>query len=163
MSDGQLHIPLTATDIYGSGGTPTPNIVLQHLPGGAFTITTKVTIEAERAYQQAGLILYGDDDNYMKLSLQGRANSPDRSANIIQFASELAGTATETNSSGLGADYPSTVWLRLSSENGLDVSASYSRDGQDYVQVAGTRSLQGDQRAPGWVSTPSPTRRRPFR
>ncbi|MDZ5619741.1 ThuA domain-containing protein [Nocardioides sp. HM23] len=143
VSDSQLHIPLTATDIYGSGGTQTPNIVLQHLPGGAFTMTTKVTLEAERAYQQAGLILYGDDDNYMKLSLQGRSNTPNRSANIIQVASELAGTATETNSAGLGADFPSTVWLRLSSSNGLDVTASYSRDGQDYVEVNGTRSLSG--------------------
>jgi PKD repeat protein/glucose/arabinose dehydrogenase len=143
VSDGQLHIPLTATDIYGSGGTPTPNIVLQHLPGGAFTMTTKVTLDAERAYQQAGLILYGDDDNYMKLSLQGRSNTPNRAANIIQFASELAGSATETNSTGLGADYPSTVWLRLSSDNGLDVRASYSANGQDFVEVNGTRSLAG--------------------
>ncbi|WP_205471609.1 ThuA domain-containing protein [Nocardioides sp. SYSU D00038] len=141
VSDGTLNIPLTATDIYGNNGSATPNIVLQHLPGGAFTATTKVTLAAVRQYQQAGLIVYGDDNNYLKLVVQGRTAEPNKAGNVIQFAKEVAGTATETNTSGLGANFPDTVWLRLSSPDGLAVTASYSADGQDFVDMTGARDL----------------------
>ncbi|WP_345458255.1 ThuA domain-containing protein [Nocardioides marinquilinus] len=144
VSDSQLHIPLTGTDIYGSGGTPVPNIVLQHLPGGAFEVTTKVTLPADRQYQQAGLIVYGDDDNYVKLVTQGRTAQPDPAGRIVQFAKEVGGTATETNTNALGADFPDTVWLRLTSPDGLAVSASYSTDGATFTEMGGAaRDLSG--------------------
>src|SRR5690625_7616048 len=60
VEDGHLVIPTSLSDIYGTGGT-TPNIVLQDLPDGGFTATTKLTLDADRAYQQAGLIIYGDE------------------------------------------------------------------------------------------------------
>mgnify|MGYP006159678315 CR=1 FL=1 len=34
-------------------------LTLQDLPAGAFDVTTKVTLNAVRGYQQAGLIIYG--------------------------------------------------------------------------------------------------------
>ena len=143
VSGGHLTIPLAEQDIYGGNGTPAPNLVLQHLPGGAFTVTTKVTMAAVRQYQQAGLVIYGDDNNYLKLVLQGRTASPDKAANVVQFAKEVGGTATETNTNGLGAAFPDTFWLRLTSTNGLAVTASYSADGQDYTEVPGARDLAG--------------------
>ena len=106
VADGQLKIPLTATDIYGANGTDTPNIVLQHLPGGAFEVTTKVTLPARRQYQQAGLIVYGDDNNYLKMVIQGRTGQPDAAARVFQFAKEVAGRAAETNTPGLGRGVP---------------------------------------------------------
>ncbi|MBD8870412.1 ThuA domain-containing protein [Nocardioides donggukensis] len=143
VSDGQLSIPLTATDIYGPNGTPTPNIVLQHLPGGAFEVTSKVTLPARRQYQQAGLIVYGDDNNYMKMVIQGRTGSPSAAGRVFQFASELGGRATETNTAALGDAFPDTFWVRLTSPDGLDVSASYSVDGLDFTPMEGSRSLAG--------------------
>ena len=67
MADGSLNIPLTNSDLYQTTNT-TPNIVLQHLPSGAFEVTTKVTLPAAyKGYQQGGLVIYGDDNNYLKL------------------------------------------------------------------------------------------------
>ncbi|MBM7518550.1 ThuA domain-containing protein [Nocardioides nitrophenolicus] len=141
VSDGQLHIPLTASDLYGTGTNNLPNIVLQHLPGGAFTVTTKVSLAAVRAYQQAGLVVYGDDDNYLKLVYSGRSSTDNKANNVIQFAKEVGGTATETNSANLGAAFPDTVWLRLSSPDGLAVSASYSSDGTTFTSAGAARDL----------------------
>lgn len=145
VSDGQLHLPLTATDIHGGGtATKTPNIILQRLPGGAFEVTTKMTLEARRQYQQAGLILYGDDNNYLKMVMQGRTSTPDAAGRVFQFLGEIGGNPTETNTPALGAAFPDTFWVRMSSNNGLDVSASYSTDGITFTPMPGaTRSLAG--------------------
>ena len=94
VADGTLNIPLTNSDIYQTTNT-TPNIVLQDLPGGAFVATTKVTLNATKGYQQAGLIIYGDDNNYLKLVYSGRSTAAagSKAANVIQFAKEVNATA----------------------------------------------------------------------
>jgi len=142
VADGSLNVPITATDIYQNTNT-TPNIVLQDLPSGAFEVTTKLTLPATRAYQQAGLVVYGNDDNYLKLVYSGRSNEPNKANNIVQMAKEVGGTATETNSANLGADFPDTVWLRLSSTDGNVVAGSWSSDGETWTDVASTRDLTG--------------------
>ena len=147
VADGMLNIPLTNSDLYQTTNT-TPNIVLQDLPAGEFEVTTKVTLNAVRGYQQAGLIVYGDDDNYLKLVYSGRSTAAagSKAANVIQFAKETAGAATETNSANLGADFPDTVWLRMSSTDGNAVTASYSSDGATWLPVTAanaSRDLSG--------------------
>lgn len=137
VTDGTLNIPLTNSDLYQTTNT-TPNIVLQDLPGGAFEATTKVSLAAVRGYQQAGLVIYGDDNNYLKLVYSGRstATAGSKAANVIQFAKEVNATATESNSANLGATFPDTVWLRMSSTDGNAVTASYSTDGDTFVPLA---------------------------
>ena len=94
-------------------------------------------------YQQAGLLVYGDDDNYLKHVFQGRSSDPNAASNIIQTARETAGTAAETNTPGLGASFPSTVWLRLTSEDGEQVLGSYSTDGETWTDMSAGYSLAG--------------------
>ncbi|PYF96281.1 PKD domain-containing protein, partial [Georgenia satyanarayanai] len=146
VSNGSLIMPTSETDIYGTNNSDTPNIVLQDLPDGPFTATTKLTLPADRAYQQAGLIIYGDDDNYAKMALQARnttqASLADR---IFQFIREEGGVPNEvgdSNSPNLGADYPTTVWVRFTSD-GEDLRASYSADGVAFTEMAETKSLAG--------------------
>ncbi|WP_139984529.1 ThuA domain-containing protein [Nocardioides litoris] len=141
VADGSLNIPLTATDIHQTTNTA-PNIVLQDLPAGRFEVVTKVTLPAVRSYQQAGLILYGDDNNYTKLVYSGRSSTPNKANNVIQFASETNATATETNSANLGATFPDTVWLKLASTDGTTVTASYSADGATYQPVTATAAAR---------------------
>lgn len=145
VEDGSLIIPTSNTDIYGAGGD-TPNIVLQPLPDGAWTATTKLTLTARDAYQQAGLVVYGDDDNYAKMVLQARSNSgPDADARIFQFIREEDGAPNEvadSNTANLGADYPDTVWVRFTSD-GTNLTASYSADGAEFTDMPQTKSLDG--------------------
>ncbi|WP_447007282.1 ThuA domain-containing protein [Saccharothrix isguenensis] len=145
VRDGHLVVPTTATDVYGAGGN-TPNIVLQDLPSGPFEATAKVRLPARRAYQQAGLVVYGDDDNYAKMVLQGRSGGADDAANrIFQFVREENGSPNEvgeSNTGPLGAQYPDTVWVRFTSD-GSNLTASYSADGRTFTPMPQTKSLAG--------------------
>ncbi|MDD9206390.1 PKD domain-containing protein, partial [Georgenia sp. 10Sc9-8] len=146
VEDGHLIIPTSGTDIYGEGEGTTPNIVLQDLPDGAFTATTKVTMPGTEAYQQAGLVIYGDDDNYAKMVFQARAtDGPNAAARVFQFIREENGSPNEvgdSNTANLGADYPDTVWVRFTSD-GENLTASYSADGLTFTDMPETKSLDG--------------------
>src|SRR4029079_12610615 len=142
VSGGTVKIPLEATDLYQTTNSAR-DLVLTDLPDGPFVATTKVSAPINRAYQSAGLLIYGDDDNYLKHVFQGRSTDPNAASNIIQTAKETAGTAVETNTAGLGASFPSTVWLRLTSEDGVQVLGSYSTDGETWTNMSGGYSLAG--------------------
>jgi cytochrome c len=146
VGSGALSIPLTATDIYGTGNTGTPNLVLQPLPAGGWSATAKVTLPARLAYQQAGLIVYGDDDNYAKMVIQGRSTgSPSAADRIFQFIREESGVPNEvaaSNTANLGATYPDTVWVRFTSD-GANLKAAYSADGATFTEMPETKQLAG--------------------
>ncbi|MBP2325019.1 PKD repeat protein/glucose/arabinose dehydrogenase [Kibdelosporangium banguiense] len=143
VSGGSLRIPTANADIYGSGNTtPVPNIVVQPAPAGAWQATTKVSLAARDAYQQAGLVLYGDDDNYAKMVLEGRGTA-DANARIFQYIREENGAPNEvtaSNTPNLGAAYPDTVYVRLASD-GTRLTASYSADGLSWTQMPETGKL----------------------
>ncbi|WP_203989827.1 ThuA domain-containing protein [Sphaerisporangium rufum] len=137
IEGGALHLPTSATDIYGTGNaTPITNMVLQPAPEGAWQATAKVTAPVRDAYQQAGLILYGDDDNYAKMVIEARGTN-DAAARIFQYVREEAGAPNEvsdSNTANLGASFPDTAYVRLASD-GTDLTASYSADGVTWTQM----------------------------
>lgn len=145
VADGNLVIPTSTTDIYSTGGN-TPNIVVQPAPSGAWTATAKLTLDARDAYQQAGLIIYGDDDNYAKMVLQARSTSgPNHADRIFQFIREENGNPNEvsqSNTATLGDDYPDTVYVRFISD-GTNITAHYSADGSTYTAMPETKPLAG--------------------
>ncbi|MTD13899.1 DUF1349 domain-containing protein [Nakamurella sp. YIM 132087] len=131
VADGNLRIPTAPADLY-QGTNTAPNVVLQPMPAGSWEITTKVTGAMYTSYQQAGLVVYGNDDNYVKLVFSGRSSSGNKADRIIQFTHELNASAQEANTAGLGADFPDTVWLRLAYD-GTNLTPSYSAHGIDWV------------------------------
>ncbi|NUT91413.1 MAG: PKD domain-containing protein, partial [Saccharothrix sp.] len=144
VRDGKLVIPSASSDIYQNTNN-TPNIVLQDLPSGPFQATAKVHFPARRAYQQAGLVIYGDDDNYAKMVIEGRSDTDDAANRIFQFIREEAGQPNEvgeSNTAPLGAAYPDTVWVRFTSD-GQNLTASYSADGQAFTAMPQTKALAG--------------------
>jgi cytochrome c len=145
VAGGALIIPTSATDIYGGGNTTT-NIVLRGLPDGAWVATAKLALAARRGYQQAGLIVYGDDDNYAKMVFQARDPSNDNAeARIFQFIREEQGDpkeAAESNTGNLGAAHSDTVWVRFYS-NGKTLRAAHSANGTNFIDMPDTKSLDG--------------------
>jgi cytochrome c len=143
VSGGSLHVPTSNTDIYGTdNANPVPNMVVQPAPSGAWQATTKVSLTARDAYQQAGLVLYGDDDNYAKMVLEARGTA-DANARVFQFIREEAGQpneAAESNTANLGASYPDTAYVRLASD-GTKLTASYSADGLSWTAMPQTDKL----------------------
>lgn len=143
--DGSLVIPATKTDLYG-GDNNVPNIVLQDdLPSGAWSATTKIDFAARTQYQQAGLIVYGDDNNYAKFALQGRGTGSSPDPRVFQWIREVDGSPNETalsNTAALGSAFPDTYFVRITSD-GSTLTASYSADGENFIAMAEQMPLAG--------------------
>ncbi|WP_053377044.1 sugar-binding domain-containing protein [Paenibacillus sp. FJAT-27812] len=63
---GFLSLDTSAGDTF-QGSNNLPNIFLKDAPAGDFVITTKVEAPVRKNYQQAGLFLWQNEDNYVKL------------------------------------------------------------------------------------------------
>ncbi|WP_329091393.1 ThuA domain-containing protein [Streptosporangium sp. NBC_01469] len=145
VADGKLILPTSLTEIYNTGAGTVTNITVQPLPQGAWTATTKVTMAASQQYQQAGLVVYGDDNNYAKMVLQGRSATPDHAARIFQFIREENGVPNEvaaSNTANLGNAFPDTYYVRFMSD-GTNLTAHYSADGTTFTAMPETKALAG--------------------
>jgi|GEM_PF-706154 len=137
VAGSALAIPLTATDIY-SGFNNAPNIVLRDLPVGPFVAETTLTMDGINKYEQAGLIVYGDDDNYVKMMFQAR--DADAANRVFQWLTEVDKTPDEVNTPTLGTAYPSTVRVRITSD-GTVLTGSYSTDGAVWSDMPASSDL----------------------
>jgi len=136
VRDGSLILPTAVGDLYGSRNDAT-NIVLQPAPDGAWQATTKVTLATAANYQQAGLMVYGDDENYAKLDVLYSGSRR------VEFILEADGTprneAADSTAAPAGSD---TIYLRLTSD-GTELTAAYSADGQTFTPVGRSAALAG--------------------
>jgi glucosylceramidase len=109
------------------------NILLQNISGD-WTISTKVTFSAKPSvnWQQAGLIVYQDDNNYLKIS---RVYN---NGNEIQLGKEIGGSYSDQK----GTDNISgtTIYFKIT-KSGSNYSAYMSSDGTTYTQVGTTQSI----------------------
>ena len=79
-------------DIYGTDNTGPKNFILQTAPSGDWTMETKVDGSLlNEQYQQAGLIVLGDDDNYLKFDFVADNQAGQAVTRRIEFRSEIAG------------------------------------------------------------------------
>ena len=136
VADGSLILPTQAADLYGAN-TTAGNIILQPTPTGAWQATTKVTLPITANYQQAGLIVYGDDANFAKLDLLFSTTRR------VEFIRQTAGVPRNESADSVPApEGTDTVYLRLSSD-GTTLTASVSADGQTFTPAGRTAALAG--------------------
>ncbi|WBB55102.1 ThuA domain-containing protein [Verrucosispora sp. WMMD573] len=135
VSDDALRLPTGVGDLYGSRNDAT-NLVLQPAPSGAWQATTKVTLPVTANYQQAGLLVYGDDENYAKLDLLYNGSRR------VEFIRETAGTPRNEGADSTDAPAGDTVYLRVSSD-GTSLTAALSADGQTFTPVGRSAALEG--------------------
>jgi len=62
--NGKLSITVNG-DLYRDANNAT-NLLLENQPKGDYVIETKLTFDPNKNYQQAGLLVYSDDDHYVK-------------------------------------------------------------------------------------------------
>lgn len=129
-ASGYMRIITQTGDIYQTYADA-KNILLQNATGD-WTITTKMTYKPSANYQGAGLIVYQDDNNYVKMA---RAYI---SGNKFQFGKEVAGTFTSTEvTDGITGN---VSYLKIV-KSGTNYSGYYSSDGTTYTQVGTTQSV----------------------
>jgi cytochrome c len=136
VDNGSLVIPTSNTDLYSTGGE-TPNIVLQSIPTGPFTATAKIAVVPRAPWQQAGLIIYSDDDNYAKVVFGARSSSVN--VRQVEFLREENGSPDADLSEPLEETHPDTVYLRFTRDSTLH--ASYSSDGKSFTEIPTTAAI----------------------
>lgn len=106
----------------------------QPVPDGAWEVTTQVDYDPTAKYQQAGLMLYGDDENNAK-AVWGFAAGGQRFDFVWKKDGKdrFDGWAWE-DSIFPPADMGDTAWLRLTSD-GEWITAAVSTDGETFVTL----------------------------
>ncbi|UJF31335.1 PA14 domain-containing protein [Paenibacillus hexagrammi] len=127
---GSLHIDSLGGDSFEKSNA-IKNVFLQQAPEGDFSITTKVTASVSKNYQQAGLFIWQDEDNYARL---GHVWDTDGSTGkSLETAYEKNAVYTKATHMAVhpGSD---TVYLQLR-KVGNQVT-SYFWDGTAWAQAA---------------------------
>lgn len=100
------------------------NLLVQPAPSGDFDLLTCVTIKPTINWQQAGLLIYQDDDNYLRLI------SAYDDGRKVSFVKEVSG-------SGLGNNIAcnlTATYLKVT-KRGNTYTGFYSADGSSWIEV----------------------------
>ena len=122
VGGGKLTLPAAHGDFFGNGPNTNPNILLQKAPSGPFTMETRLTFNPNENYEQAGLLVYGDDANYVKANMVFSGNR------ALEFLRETNNTAAGFDGAVNIASRPTTVDVRIVSD-GTTLRAYYRFDG----------------------------------
>jgi cytochrome c len=137
VADGSLSMPIDTGSLYGIGGNA-KDIVVQQAPEGAWQVTAKVSAVVSENYQQAGLRVYSDDENWASVHMISAGGN--RDIEFIHEANAQPRNEAEDKLGGIPAEFPSTYYVRLVSD-GTDLRASYSTDGETFLPVGRPGSL----------------------
>jgi hypothetical protein len=123
--NGYLGITAQAGDL-AQGSNSAKNLLLRHSPPGDFEVSTEVEFyePLNTNYQQGGLFIYQDDDNYLKL-VRTYSNSF-----RIQWQAEINGTLVEQASTPIN----SPVLMKIA-RLGNSYTGYYSPDGLTWRQL----------------------------
>jgi regulation of enolase protein 1 (concanavalin A-like superfamily) len=66
LKDGNLELLAQPTNIWAQQNDGTENFLLRALPAGPSTVEVTLDFDPRKEYEQAGLMIYLDDDNYIK-------------------------------------------------------------------------------------------------
>ncbi|WP_270038530.1 OmpL47-type beta-barrel domain-containing protein [Solirubrobacter ginsenosidimutans] len=134
VSGGQLKLRALTGDMYGDRATA-QNLILQDVPNGAWTATTKLDSKAfNREGQQAGLIVYKDDSTFSKFTVINKGTQG-RWFEHIFTADKVARLEIGTDTTPpLNDSFPALVSIRVISD-GQTIRGEYSGDGITWAPI----------------------------
>jgi alpha-glucuronidase len=150
VSDGALVLTAQPGDLQGAANTAR-NVALQDV-NGDWTVESKLAFSRPLAAdnEQAGVLAYADDDNYVKLAWEmADANAATNKLRVV-LLTEQAGTASAIQVTGAEAQHivrNGQLWLRLA-KTGSTYKAYYSSDGHVY-KFMGATTLAAEPTAAG--------------
>lgn len=121
---GFLRLTTQPGTLVGTGANDERNLLLMPAPPGDFYITAQLSFTPTDNYHQAGLIVYQDDDNYVRLS---RAYVYD---NYVELIAEIDGSAVVTGVAEAATSLTLQLW-----KNGDTYEGYYSLDGATWIPV----------------------------
>ncbi|WP_051961643.1 DUF1349 domain-containing protein [Methylobacter sp. BBA5.1] len=125
---GVIRIPVDTGDVW-EDANDTRNSLFRNLPANWTSIRLKLqSFSPTQDYQQAGLLAYQDDDNYVQVTRIYNGG------NRINFAHELNGSPTDLNSVSVSAT--SNLHFRLDRNPATgNISGYYSLDGANWTSL----------------------------
>jgi beta-glucosidase len=134
VGDGSLTITPETGDLAGTTNTA-KNILVQPALGD-WVMQTKLTLNSppHAATQQAGVIAYQDDDNYLKFDWEFSSGAARLSETTEDSLSGAPVTQVLTTLPTAGLVNGDTVWLRMV-KSGPRYTTYYSTDGTNFVQL----------------------------
>jgi glucose/arabinose dehydrogenase/PKD repeat protein/type 1 glutamine amidotransferase len=128
--DGQLRIKTQQGDINGGDNGSPRNFVLQQVPEGDWTVETRVTPAMLHQWQLAGLIVYGDDDNYVKFDIVANNASGAAKNLAAELVSEKGGQFGNGGNRNIDiAETSESGWFHLRLTKTGDTYAAEISDG----------------------------------
>lgn len=113
IENGALRFATQAAELFG--GSNDASVLTQAAPAGNYLVEAKVDLDVPDEgccfnYAQAGLVVYGSDDSYVKLT-----HASIWETRQIEFAKEIAAPASgfPAYGSGVGGPPARTTWLRI--------------------------------------------------
>jgi glucose/arabinose dehydrogenase/type 1 glutamine amidotransferase/regulation of enolase protein 1 (concanavalin A-like superfamily) len=92
VADGHLKIDTEPGDINGANPIQPRNFILQDAPAGDWVAETRLKAPLKHQWQLAGLLMYGDDDNYAKADVVAY-NAPGSALDLrAELAAEKGGS-----------------------------------------------------------------------
>ena len=135
---GILRIPVDSGDLWGDQNN-TRNTLLRDLPPDWTGIRLKLSFAPTENYQQAGLLVYQDDDNYVQVTFINN------NGNKITFAREIKGDPFVLNS--VAETVTGNLYLRLDTDPSTQsISAYYSLDGTSWVLLGSVTQVLSNPR-----------------
>ncbi|WP_155368405.1 family 43 glycosylhydrolase [Catellatospora vulcania] len=138
-SGGALVWPTQAGEL--NENTNTASVLLRNAPAGDYVVETKLAFNGNTGNQQAGLVLYENDNRYFKLTHSVLPLNQGGGAvlHVTEFGKEAERPTTTPpiavfHRPMFGGPAPGTVWLRLlyrydAANNEHDVRMASSKDG----------------------------------
>ena len=89
VNGGTLQIPAAPGDVYQTRNDAR-NLALRPAPTGPWTATTKLNFEGTTQYHQAGIMVYGTDDNFTKFGRIAHTTAGDEKFEFINEVNAVA-------------------------------------------------------------------------
>ncbi|WP_459712919.1 ThuA domain-containing protein [Actinophytocola sp. KF-1] len=137
VTGGQLKIQTQPGDINGAANEGPRNFVLQKVPAGDWTVETKVTPSMLHRWQLAGLLVYGDDDNYVKFDVVAQnasGTAPELHAELVSEKGGQFGNGGNRNIDIANTSESGWFFLRLT-KTGTTYAAEISDGGVNWTSL----------------------------
>ena len=105
VSGGTLQIPAQPGDIYQTRNDA-KNLIVRTAPSGAWVATTKLNFEGTAQYHQAGIMVYGDDDNFTKFGRIAHSAAGDEKFEFINEVNAVARNEAADSTANIPTDFP---------------------------------------------------------
>ena len=139
IGGGQLTLPIL-DEIDGTRTGPISHVAQQLQEGTNWTAEAKVTVNHQSSWQQAGIMLWQSDTNFVKVTFSRNANNGNR-----YFEITADNPPNNTRNIGMAhtvpADFPATGYVRMI-RAGNSITGAYSADGESWTPLTGTNATK---------------------